>query len=664
MRGALQKVALVVPMLLLAFAMQAQDLSVAMRSSVTSTTIGSQVIFTVVVKNDGATAASSVTVTSPVPTGATYFSDDGAGAYVNGTGLWTVGSIAAGDSAKLNMTVTVASEGVVFGQAEVTASSGIDPDSTPGNGSVIEDDWASSCTTVPMHYNCRDDINVLATAPSGYANYQWYLNGAAISGAVQDTYRIKGVGDYTFTASTMGTSCPASLCCPISVVRDPCMSLGNLVFDDKDNNGLFDGTDVGLDGVEVQLYSAGLNGIKGDGDDVLDSTITTAGGGLYLFSNLNPGLYYVKLTGTGVPPSYVSSTGGGPADVSGVGTFEPGSSNPTTNNDDNGSAMAGTTMIMSDTIRLTLDSAPITDGDTDANTNLTVDFGLYKPACTSPDLVVATTPAAICEPMAFDLASISVTDNNNVSGATSYYATAADAAAGTNALTNTIISAVGTTTYWIRKEGSASPCFDTVPVVITINPKPVYNYDIATICNGQSINLTTNIVDYANIVNPVWTSDSATGASVTTPTVVSPTASTDYYLVGENSAGCKDTTTVVVTVAPKPNAGVDTLLVCSGSVAPLTYDFAQTGTWSILTQPAGANASITGAGAASAMTVAGDYEFELDNGGCKDTVKVTIPACNCTSPDLSATSPAAVCSPATIDLASIAVQTRQISRIH
>ena len=652
MRGALRKTALVIPMLLFAFAMQAQDLSVAVRSSVTTATIGSPVTFTVVVKNDGATAASGVTVTSAVPTGSTYVSDDGGTAYNSGTGLWTVGGIAAGDSAKLNITVTVASEGVVFSQVEVTASSGIDPDSTPGNGSVIEDDWASSCTTVPMHYNCRDDINVLATAPSGYANYQWYLNGAPIAGATQDTYRIRGVGDFTFTAETMGTSCPASLCCPISVVRDSCMSLGNLVFEDKDNNGLFDGADAGLNGVEVQLWSAGLNGVKGGGDDVLDSTITTANGGLYLFTNLNPGIYFVKLTGIGVPTDYVSSTGGGINDNDGSGTSEPGSSDETIDSDDNGSKMVGSSMIMSDLIPLTLNGEP-TSEDGSANSNLTIDFGLYKPVCVAPDLSVTAPPAAICSPGTFDLASVTLVDNNSVSGAITYYATAGDAAVATNALGSSVVTTSGT--YWIRKEGSFAPCFDTVSVVITINPKPDYNYVLSSICSGQSIDLTTNIVDYVSIVNPVWTMGSATGTVVSTPASVSPTASTDYYLVGENAFGCKDTTTNVVTVSPKPNAGSDKLLVCNGAVAPTTYDFAQTGTWSVLTQPATASASISGAGVASAMTVAGDYEFVLDINGCKDTVKVTIPACSCTSPDLSATSPAAVCAPNTIDLASITV---------
>ena len=729
MRSTLRKTALVLPMLLFAFAMQAQDLSVAMRSSVTTTTIGSPVTFTIVVHNEDVTAASGVTVTSVVPLGSTFVIDDGGGAYDSGTGLWTVGGIPAGDSATLNITLTVATDGVIFSTAEVTTSDNIDPDSTPNNGSVLEDDWSSACITVPMRFNCRDNINVLATAVAGYTDYQWYLNGSPIAFADKDTYRIRGIGDYTYTASTLGTSCPASLCCPISVTRDSCMSLGNLVFNDKDNNGLFDGTDTGIDGVQIELWSAGLDGVKGGGDDVLDSTLTTANNGLYLFDNLNPGIYYVLLPGTGVPTGYVSSTGGGSNDNSGVGTYEPVTTEETIDDNDNGTKVPGFSIIASDTIHLILNSEPISE-DGSANTNLTIDFGLYKPACISPEITTIL-HVIECYPTAVDLAALPISDNKNVTGALSYFATAADAVANTNPLSNTIISGVGSTTYWIRKEGSFAPCYDTVSVVVTINAKPVYADAATTVCEGASVNLTSLVAGYDSIVNPTWTEggnavadatnvipslgsttytligENASGCKDTADVVVTvnpkpviadgstavcmntivdltalitgyvnivnPTwkeggnavadatnvipsvGSTTYTLIGENASGCKDTAEVEVTVYVKPNAGVDTTLVCTGITAPTTYDFAQVGTWNVLSQPVGASATIDGAGVASNMTVVGQYFFELDINGCKDTAVVTFPDCGCISPDISASSPTAVCAPGTINISSITV---------
>ncbi len=243
----LQRMAWVIPMLFFVFAARGQDLSVGVQSSATTATIGGQLTFKIIVRNDAHTAVTGVQLTAPIPTGTTYVSDNGAGAYNSTTGIWTVGAIGAAiDSVMLDVVVQVVTEGVIFSQAEVTAMTGADGDSTPNNGSVTEDDWSSACATVPIYYNCRDDINVLASAPSGYTSYQWYKNGMLIVGADKDTYRIKEIGNFNFAASTLTTNCPASLCCPITIVRDSCMSLGNLVFEDKDNNGLFNGADAGL----------------------------------------------------------------------------------------------------------------------------------------------------------------------------------------------------------------------------------------------------------------------------------------------------------------------------------------------------------------------------------------------------------------------------------
>ena len=386
----LQQMVWVLPMLFLAFAARGQDLSTQLYTSATTTTVGGQLTFKISVRNDAHLAVTGVQVTSAIPTGTTWVSDDGATAYNHTTGIWTIGAIgAAVDSVVLNVTVQVVTEGVIFSQAEVSAMVEPDGDSTPNNGSVTEDDWSSACATVPIHYNCRDDINALASAPTGYTSYQWYRNGVAISGADKDTYRIREIGDFNFTASTPTSNCPASLCCPITILRDSCLSLGNLVFEDKDNNGTFNGADVGLDNIEVQLYSVGLDGLKNTADDRLDSTMTTANGGLYLFNNLNPGLYYVKLTGSGIPSGMVSSTGDGVHDVDGAGIYEP-STSIDVNNVDKGTQMG--TMVMSNIITLTVYGEPTNDGDTSSLTNLTVDFGLYTPQPITPDTLFTTIP--------------------------------------------------------------------------------------------------------------------------------------------------------------------------------------------------------------------------------------------------------------------------------
>ena len=95
------------------------------------------------------------------------------------------------------------------------------------------------------------------------------ITGTAITGQYTNTAVVTGT-------PTLGPTTPVTDTNP-SHYFAPRFSLGNQVFADTNNNGLRDGSEVGLDGVTVRLLtSAG---------SVL-STTTTAGGGFYRFDGL------------------------------------------------------------------------------------------------------------------------------------------------------------------------------------------------------------------------------------------------------------------------------------------------------------------------------------------------------------------------------------------
>ncbi len=90
---------------------------------------------------------------------------------------------------------------------------------------------------------------------------------------------------------------------------------------------------------------------------------------------------------------------------------------------------------------------------------------------------------------------------------------------------------------------------------------------------------------------------------------------------------------IIISEPSEIDAGNNQTLACSGNIAPstTTVGVAMSGlTWSVLSQPNGANVSITNTGNVSNMTHVGEYIFELIsdiNATCKDSVKVTIPNC-------------------------------------
>ncbi|MGB8981701.1 MAG: sortase, partial [Anaerolineales bacterium] len=97
--------------------------------------------------NRGPDAATGVTVTDVIPTGFTYVSDTGGGAYDPDSGIWTVGSLADDESRSLTITVQVNISGSYVNYAQVASSSLVDPDSTPNNDSTDEDDDDSVTVT-------------------------------------------------------------------------------------------------------------------------------------------------------------------------------------------------------------------------------------------------------------------------------------------------------------------------------------------------------------------------------------------------------------------------------------------------------------------------------------------------------------------------------------
>lgn len=159
------------------------------------------------------------------------------------------------------------------------------------------------------------------------------------------------------------------------------LSLGNIVWFDENNDGEYDSsTENGINGVQVNLYVDTDD--SGDFTPNVDefwastTTYTNAGEqGYYLFSNLPAEDYIVQIdannfTGLGELGDYLSSSGNGIAP-------DPDDNE---NHDDNGEHLENHGVV-SQAITLSDSGEPINDGDSDNNSNLTIDFGFRLNPC-------------------------------------------------------------------------------------------------------------------------------------------------------------------------------------------------------------------------------------------------------------------------------------------
>lgn|GEM_PF-3195352 len=108
----------------------------------------SNITYTLTVTNDGPDPAAGIVVSDQLPLAMVWISDNAPGQYDKDTGLWTVGSLASGASASIEITAHLVSTGIISNTAEITACDDNDTDSTPGNHVATEDDQDDAVISV------------------------------------------------------------------------------------------------------------------------------------------------------------------------------------------------------------------------------------------------------------------------------------------------------------------------------------------------------------------------------------------------------------------------------------------------------------------------------------------------------------------------------------
>ncbi|PWK28666.1 SdrD B-like protein [Arcicella aurantiaca] len=240
-------------------------------------------------------------------------------------------------------------------------------------------------TNVCVGENLRLRDVIIRNANEQPLSYAWtgpdsYTSTASATN-IPTTEDLRQVGTYTLTETyENGCIVIASLVPTVN----KCLSIGNLVWNDTNNDGLNNNTEVGLGNVAVRLYKAKIEGGSptNNVDGVaIQTTTTNATTGKYLFANLVPGFYIVEVE---APTDYKSSVG---VNGSPTGIYEPSiSANDDINNDDDGTTVSGQT-VRTNYIELSNYTEPQNDGDStngtaaDKNSNLTIDFGLHKSEC-------------------------------------------------------------------------------------------------------------------------------------------------------------------------------------------------------------------------------------------------------------------------------------------
>ncbi len=242
-----------------------------------------------------------------------------------------------------------------------------------------------------------------------------------------------------------------------------------------------------------------------------------------------------------------------------------------------------------------------------------------------------TNPAAVCSPATANIVS-------SVSNTALFYQYYTNQSATTVYTTPTAATAG---TYFII--GGNGGCYTAPqPVTVTVNALPTFTVsNPAAVCSPVTVNITTAVSNSA-LSYQYYTNSNATTVYAT------PTAATagTYYIIGGNGTCYSATESVTVTVNALPTFTVSNpAAVCS----PATVDITTAVSNSALSYQYYTNSSATTVYATPTAATAGTYYIIGGNGTCytaPQSVTVTVNPL----PTFTVTNPAAVCSPATVNI--------------
>ncbi len=229
---------------------------------------------------------------------------------------------------------------------------------------------STSPAALPVYYLAAPMSQILS-ASGGTAPYTWSVSagtlppGLTLTADGQLSGAPTAVGSYGFTVRAADAyGCAVTRNYDVQVKG---MSVGNLVFNDQNDNALRDPGEPGVAGVVVRAMHPGgdlaIGGSGGNADTVLASTITAADGA-YRFDNLPVGPVYIQV----LPPPALRVTGGSPVLIDNA-----------VDNDNNGNQPGGPgNPLYSAVLTLTPGLESTNDGDNDPDTELTIDFGIWS----------------------------------------------------------------------------------------------------------------------------------------------------------------------------------------------------------------------------------------------------------------------------------------------